>query len=191
MITGLELTLVLRAALAALLGFVIGWERNVLGAPVRARATALTATTAAMLVALTEAFYPDEIARVVAGVVTGIGFLGAGAILHSSTGELSGHTTAASLWAMSAIGMAVGSGHEVLGILLAFVLYIIIAISEWPLLTRLTQYWAQRPMKAADRQSFQKSPELLAKKSRGRFGRRPRWQSSTTTNGTQFRDWQP
>ncbi len=139
-----ELTIVLRAVIAAVLGFVIGWERQVLGAPVRARATALAATTAAMLVALTEAFYPDEIARVVTGVVTGIGFLGAGMILRSSNGEVSGHTTAASLWAMTAIGMAVGSGHELLGILLALVLYIIIAISEWPLLIQLRQYWAQK-----------------------------------------------
>jgi putative Mg2+ transporter-C (MgtC) family protein len=158
MITEVELIIVLRAGLAALLGFIIGWERNVFGVPVRARAVALAAATAAILVALTQAFYPDETPRIVAGVVTGIGFLGAGAILHTSSGEVSGHTTAASLWAMSAIGMAVGSGHEVLGILLAFVLYTIIAISEWPLLTRLTQYWAQRQMKAAGRQPYQTSP---------------------------------
>ncbi len=139
-----ELIIVLRAAIAAVLGFVIGWERKALGAPVRARATALAATTAATLVALTEAFYPDETARVVAGAVTGIGFLGAGMILRSSTGEVSGHTTAASLWAMTAIGMAVGSGHELLGILLAFVLYTIIAISEWPLLNRLRQVWSKK-----------------------------------------------
>lgn len=144
MMTGVEWTIVLRAGLAALLGFGIGWERKALGAPIRARATALAAATAAILVALTEMYYPDETPRIVAGVVTGIGFLGAGAILRSSSGEVSGHTTAASLWAMSGIGMAVGSGHEVLGILLAFVLYTIIAISEWPLLTRMAQYWAQK-----------------------------------------------
>ncbi len=139
-----ELTIVLRAMLAAVLGFLIGWERKVLGAPVKARATALAAATAATLVALTEAFYPDDMTRVVAGIVTGIGFLGAGAILRSSTGEVSGHTTAASLWAMTAIGMAVGSGHELLGILLAFVLYTTIAISEWPILIKLRQYWARK-----------------------------------------------
>jgi putative Mg2+ transporter-C (MgtC) family protein len=142
--TSMEWTIFLRAGLAALLGFGIGWERKVLGAPVGARATALAAATAAMLVALTEMYYPDETPRLLAGVVTGIGFLGAGAILRSSSGEVSGHTTAASLWAMSGIGMAVGSGHEVLGILLAFVLYTINAISQWPLLTRTTQYWAQK-----------------------------------------------
>lgn len=150
--TEVEWIIVLRAGLAALLGFGIGWERKVLGAPIRARATALAAATAAMLVALTQMYYPEETPRIVAGVVTGIGFLGAGAILRSSTGELRGHTTAASLWAMSGIGMAVGSGHELLGVLLACVLYTIIAISEWPLLTRITQYWAQKQAGAAGNQ---------------------------------------
>jgi len=162
MITEVELTIVLRAGLAALLGFVIGWERNVLGAPVRARAVSLAAATAATLVALTQMYYPDEIARVVAGVVTGIGFLGAGAILRSSTGEVRGHTTAAGLWAMSAIGMAVGSGHELLGILLAVVLYTIIAISEWPLLTRLTQYRKQKQVEAAGSRPSQPPSESEA-----------------------------
>jgi putative Mg2+ transporter-C (MgtC) family protein len=148
--TGEEWTIVLRAGLAALLGFGIGWERKILGAPVRARAIALAAATAAMLVALTEMYYPDETPRIVAGVVTGIGFLGAGAILRSSNGEVSGHTTAATLWSMSGIGMAVGSGHEVLGILLAFVLYTINAISDWPLLTRTTRYWAHKQAAAGN-----------------------------------------
>jgi putative Mg2+ transporter-C (MgtC) family protein len=162
MITEVELTIVLRAMLAALLGFVIGWERKVFGEPVRARAVALAAATAATLVALTESFYPDETARVVAGVVTGIGFLGAGAILRSSTGEVRGHTMAASLWAMSAIGMAVGAGHELLGILLAVVLYCIIAISEWPLLTRLKQYQPQKQAGAARSRPYQPPPESEA-----------------------------
>lgn len=162
MITEMELTILLRAVIAALLGFLIGWERTVLGAPVRARATALAATTSAILIAMTEAYYPEEVARVVAGVVTGIGFLGAGAILRANNGEVRGHTTAASLWAMSAIGMAVGSGRELLGILLALVLYTTIAISEWPLLTRLNQYWVQRQTKAAGCQPCQAPPESQA-----------------------------
>src|SRR5512142_2276032 len=143
MITEVELIIVLRVVIAALLGYLIGWERKVLGEQMRARAVALAAATAATLVALTDMYYPEDMARVVAGVVTGIGFLGAGAILRSQSGEVRGHTTAASLWAMSAIGMAVGSGHELLGILLAFVLYTIIAISEWPLLSKLRQYRKQ------------------------------------------------
>jgi putative Mg2+ transporter-C (MgtC) family protein len=149
MITGVELTIVLRAALAALLGFIIGREREVIESTNRARAVALAAMTAAALVALTEASYPDETARVVAGVVTGIGFLGAGAIMRSSTGEVQGLTTAASMWAMSAIGMAVGAGHELLGVLLALVIYVTAAITKWPVMTRLLQLRAQREAKAA------------------------------------------
>jgi hypothetical protein len=53
---------------------------------------------------------------------------------------------------MSGIGMAVGSGHEVLGILLALVLYTINAVSDWPLLTRTTRYWAEKQAAAASNQ---------------------------------------
>jgi len=159
MITGVELTIVLRAALAALLGFIIGREREVIESTNRARAVALAAMTAAALVALTEAFYPDETARVVAGVVTGIGFLGAGAIMRSSIGEVQGLATAASMWAMSAIGMAVGAGHELLGVLLALVVYVTAAITKWPVLTRLRQLREQRQAKVARSQTRQASPE--------------------------------
>jgi putative Mg2+ transporter-C (MgtC) family protein len=158
MITEVELTIVLRAVIAALLGFVIGREREVLEVTHRARTVALAAMTAASLVALTEAYYPDETARVVAGVVTGIGFLGAGTILKSSTGDVQGLTTAASLWAMSAIGLAVGSGHVLLGVLLTLVIYATIAISEWPALIRLRQVQIQRQAEAASGLSRQPPP---------------------------------
>jgi uncharacterized membrane protein YhiD involved in acid resistance len=75
--------------------------------------------------------------------------------MHSSTGEVRGHTTAASLWAMSAIGMSVGSGHELLGVLLALVLNSIITISEWQLLTRLAQIRTQKQSEAALSRSYQ------------------------------------
>ena len=127
--TGVELTIVLHAALAGVLGFAIGWERTLLGEPIQARTVAVAAMTAATLVALTEMLYPEETARVLAGIVTGIGFLGAGTILRSPSGEVTGLTTAASLWAMSAIGMAVGSGHELLGVLLTLVIAVIRASS--------------------------------------------------------------
>ena len=144
-----ELIILLRATLAASLGYLIGWERKVVGAPIRSRMVALAAMAAASLVALTEVYYPDETARVVAGVVTGIGFLGAGAIVRSPSGEVTGLTTAASLWAMSAIGMAVGSGNELLGVGLTLVVYAIIGISEWPVLKWLAQRRVQKEAEAA------------------------------------------
>ena len=159
-----EVIILLRAALAALLGYLIGWERKVIGAPIRSRMVALAAMTAASLVALTEAYYPDETARVVAGVVTGIGFLGAGAILRSPSGEVTGLTTAASLWAMSAVGMAVGSGNELLGVGLTLVVYAIIGISDWPLLTQLARYRAQKEAEAAGSEPCQPLPQGEASK---------------------------
>lgn len=118
--------------------------------------------TAASLVALTEMCCPDKTARVVAGAITGIGFLGAGVILRSSTPEVHGLTTAASLGARSVIGMAVGSGHELLGVLLAPVIYVTMAISEWPVLTRLAQVGARRQAKAAGSQPCPPPPESEA-----------------------------
>jgi putative Mg2+ transporter-C (MgtC) family protein len=159
MLTEVDLTILMRAALAAVLGSVIGWERRESGAPIRVRFMGLAAMTAAALVALTNGLYPDETARVVAGIVTGIGFLGAGAILRSASGEVRGLTTAASLWAMSAIGMAVGAGHELLGILLTLVAYVVIACSEWPLLTRLMQRRARQQAQAAGSQPCETPPE--------------------------------
>jgi putative Mg2+ transporter-C (MgtC) family protein len=142
--THAELEVVLRAALAALLGLVIGWERTLVGAPTRARTFALAAATAAALIGMTETLYPEETARVVAGIVTGIGFLGAGAILRSPTGEVSGLTTAAGLWSMTAVGMAMGSGHVLLGVLLAFVIYVTMAISDWPVFALVMRVGTRR-----------------------------------------------
>ncbi|MBI5839196.1 MAG: MgtC/SapB family protein [Chloroflexi bacterium] len=145
MLTELELTILMRAALAALLGLLIGWERKAAGAPIRARTIALAAMTVAVLTALIENLLPDEIARLTAGIMTAIGFLGAGVILRSNTGEVRGHTTAACLWAMSAIGIVIGSGHEVLGILLTLLIYTVIAWDEWPLVSRLRRQREQQP----------------------------------------------
>jgi putative Mg2+ transporter-C (MgtC) family protein len=54
---------------------------------------------------------PSDMSRVAAGVVAGIGFIGAGAIIHRGSGDIvAGLTTAATIWAVAAIGMAAGSG---------------------------------------------------------------------------------
>jgi len=148
--TDVELTIVVRALLAGGLGVLIGWGRTLLGEPIQARTVAVAATTAAALVALTDMLYPEETARVVAGIITGIGFLGAGTILRSATGEVHGLTTAASLWAVSAIGMAVGSGHEWLGAALTLVLISIMTFSEWPVMTRLFRYLKRKLSREED-----------------------------------------
>ena len=133
----IDLIIVGRAALAALLGLLVGWERQVAGSEIKARTIALAALTAASLTALGHEIFAAGADRIVQGIVTGIGFLGAGVIIHGSSGEVRGLTTAASMWAMTGVGVAIGSGHAMLGVLLGLVVYIIIAVGEWPLLMLL------------------------------------------------------
>ena len=133
----IDLIIVGRAALAALLGLLIGWERQVAGSEIKARTIALAALTAASLTALGHEIFAAGADRIVQGIVTGIGFLGAGVIIHGSSGEVRGLTTAASMWAMTGVGVAIGSGHAMLGMLLGLLVYIIIAVAEWPVLTLL------------------------------------------------------
>jgi putative Mg2+ transporter-C (MgtC) family protein len=142
--TEVYLTVFVRSLLAGLFGFLIGWERVVTGSPVRARIIALAALNAAAITAMSMEMFEAETARILAGLVTGIGFLGAGVIMRSPSGEESGLTTAASIWAMSAIGIAVGSGHILLGFMLTFLVYITIAWNEWPLVTRLQKRRAEK-----------------------------------------------
>jgi uncharacterized membrane protein YhiD involved in acid resistance len=63
---------------------------------------------------------------------------------------------------MSAIGMAVGSGHELLGVLMTLVIYVTMAISDWPVVTRLARYRALKHAEAAGSQPCQPLPESEA-----------------------------
>jgi putative Mg2+ transporter-C (MgtC) family protein len=140
MLTQLELLMLGRVALAALLGLAIGWERRAAGSSIKARTVALTALTAAVLTALGLELFVTGTDRIVQGLVTGIGFIGAGVIIHGADGEIRGLTTAASMWAVTGVGIAVGSGHALFGVLLALLIYLLVAWGQWPALTR----WRQR-----------------------------------------------
>jgi putative Mg2+ transporter-C (MgtC) family protein len=101
----------LRILLAAALGAVVGYERRRADKPVGLRTLVLISTGAALFtVASVYAFGDGDPTRVAAGVVAGIGFLGAGAILRRRTGGIEGITTASVIWVVAAIGLAVGAG---------------------------------------------------------------------------------
>lgn len=115
---------------AMLLGFVVGYERSYHGRAAGMRTYGLVCMASAALVVI--AGYPDfwfgsralvpvalDPSRTIQGVVTGIGFLGAGVIMKDGF-SISGLTTAASLWASSAIGILVGVGFYAAAISLAF-----------------------------------------------------------------------
>jgi putative Mg2+ transporter-C (MgtC) family protein len=86
MLTQSDLVILARAVLAAGLGFLIGWERQVTGSPIKARTIGLAALTAASLTALGHEIFATGTDRVVQGIITGIGFLGAGVIMRGASG---------------------------------------------------------------------------------------------------------
>jgi putative Mg2+ transporter-C (MgtC) family protein len=121
LVTALRLGSIGRLVLAALLGGAIGIERELKAKPAGLRTTMLICMGAAIFTELSilmshlalgnESLRSDP-ARLAAQIIPGIGFIGAGAILHGR-GRVTGITTAATLWVVTAIGIAVGSGAYV------------------------------------------------------------------------------
>jgi putative Mg2+ transporter-C (MgtC) family protein len=142
----LQAELSARLLIAAALGAVIGAEREIHEHPAGMRTHLLVAFGCALFTVISIYGFlggpagtaPVDPSRVAAQIVTGIGFLGAGAILKYGT-SIRGLTTAASLWATAAIGLGVGAGQWLLGIVGAA----IVLLSLWPL-HRLTEFLRMR-----------------------------------------------
>ena len=100
----------MRLFIAAVFGAAVGYERRSSDKPAGLRTLSMVAVGAALFTVIsTFGFETADQSRVAAQIVTGVGFLGAGTILRSGN-SISGLTTAATIWAIAAIGMAVGSG---------------------------------------------------------------------------------
>jgi putative Mg2+ transporter-C (MgtC) family protein len=118
----------LRLVTAVVLGGLLGYERESRGASAGLRTHMLVALGSALFTAAPQLSGAriEEMSRVIQGVVAGIGFLGAGAIIKLSDGrQIRGLTTAASIWLTAAIGVAAGMGRittAVLSALLALVI---------------------------------------------------------------------
>ncbi len=117
-----EWELLLRVAGAALLAGLIGWDRAVANKPAGIRTHMLVGMGAALftgasILILGDAFEDvrGDAVRIPAAIVTGVGFLGAGAILRSGE-RIRGLTTAAGIWVTAAIGLLVGSGYWIIAI---------------------------------------------------------------------------
>jgi len=114
--------IVLRLALAAALGGVLGYERERQGKAAGVRTHMLVALGAALFVLVPQqAGVSDaDMTRVIQGVVAGIGFLGAGSIIKGNDDDtVKGLTTAAGIWLTAAIGIACGLGREATAVLSA------------------------------------------------------------------------
>jgi putative Mg2+ transporter-C (MgtC) family protein len=109
---------VLKVVLAGVLGYVVGAERQLIAhREAGSRTFSLVAMSSALVTALAfDAFGTDSAARIIANIMVGVGFLGGGKILKDP-GHIRGLTTAAGMWAIAAVGMAIGSGRFGLGVL--------------------------------------------------------------------------
>lgn len=125
----LELQLFLRILLAAVIGFLIGLERRITGHPAGERTCALAALGACLYTVMSITIAGADPTRIAANVVVGLGFLGAGMILQHPDGAIQGLTTAAGVWTVGAIGVAIGTGAYLIGIGSAG-LVLLILISE-------------------------------------------------------------
>lgn len=112
----LELTLVGRMALAGVLGLIAGAEREFRGKDAGTRTFGLMAIGTAGITGLGVELFPVSAEKVIAGVVTGLGFLGAGVIWRAH-GQARGLTTAAALWAVAGVGVLIGAGLYLAGVL--------------------------------------------------------------------------
>jgi putative Mg2+ transporter-C (MgtC) family protein len=99
---------------AVLCGFTIGFERRMNYSPAGFKTQILVCTGAMLFTVMPTIAGPlmmAETPRVIAQIVTGVGFLGAGTIIHNNSRSVSGLTTAAWIWFTAAIGIFVGLGH--------------------------------------------------------------------------------
>ena len=120
-------------ALAFALSFVIGFERELRGAPAGDRTFALVGTGAAAVTVVAANNSPQAIA----GVLTGIGFIGAGLVFRGGQGMLKGITSAATIFAVTAIGIVAGYGHEWLAVGVTALVLVDLELRHIPLLRYL------------------------------------------------------
>lgn len=111
-----------RLSLAALLGGIVGVEREFTGHPAGLRTNILIATSSCLFTLLSIHAFPltgasQDTARVAAQIVTGVGFLGAGAVIQTKR-AVHGLTTAATIWMVAALGMAVATEYWTIAIIM-------------------------------------------------------------------------
>ncbi|MEO8608950.1 MAG: MgtC/SapB family protein [Chloroflexota bacterium] len=135
----LQAEILVQLILAALLGMVIGLDREYRNQPAGLRTHMLVGLGSCLFTVLSiYAFPSSDPSRIAAQVVVGIGFLGAGTIINRD-GQTHHLTTAASIWATAAVGMAVGTGAWFLGLGAALLIWIILAVvRRWSKTNRIS-----------------------------------------------------
>jgi putative Mg2+ transporter-C (MgtC) family protein len=125
-----ELELFAKVLIAGLLGFIVGLERELMGSPAGDRTFSLVSIGSALFTALSFDVFGapsgNDPGWVAANILTGVGFLGGGMILKEG-GTVRGLTTAAGIWAVAAVGMAVGTERYLLAVLTTLLIMVVFA----------------------------------------------------------------
>src|SRR5712691_8883912 len=125
---------IIRLVAAALLGALVGIQRESTRKPAGLRTHMMVslATAAFVISSSSVGMSSDGLSRVIQGIVTGIGFIGAGSILKlGEQHEIRGLTTAASVWMTAAIGVTVGLGNLGIGLMITILALIILALEKF------------------------------------------------------------
>ncbi len=124
-----QVEVAVRLALATLFGAAIGYERETAGKPAGMRTLALIGLGAAIFTVASALGFAGSTdpSRIAAQIVTGVGFIGAGAILREGV-TVQGITTAASIWVVAAIGLATGSGMYILAVVSTALAWVVLRL---------------------------------------------------------------
>ena len=133
----LEAEIITKMIVAAILGLLVGLERELHNKPAGIRTHALVCMGSALFTIVSIYFTgTQDPSRIAAGVVIGIGFLGAGLIFHAKD-KVRGLTTGAELWTLAGIGIAVGIGFYILAFAATIIVLTVLVIGrffeEWAL----------------------------------------------------------
>jgi putative Mg2+ transporter-C (MgtC) family protein len=121
-----EATVIVRVLLGTALGFVLGFERGLRGSPAGDRTFSLIGAAAAAVTAVSYQHSPQT----VAGIITGIGFIGGGVVFHGEDSLIRGITTAAAVFVMAAIGILVGTGDALAAIVLTLLVLLVLEVGH-------------------------------------------------------------
>jgi len=120
-----------RLIVSAVLAGIIGFEREKVHKPAGLRTHVLVAVGATLITLVSiDAITGGDPTRIAAGIVTGIGFLGAGTIFRDKN-HVRGLTTAASIWAVSGVGIAVGAGYFFASLVATGIMFVTLTISKF------------------------------------------------------------
>ncbi len=128
----METIIIVKVAIAALLGAAVGFERELARKVAGIRTHSLVCLASALFTSISVDAFRDYVgtmgydpSRIISNIVVGIGFIGAGAILRHGS-KVEGTTTAASLWAIAAIGVTVGVGLFKEAVIITAIIYVVL-----------------------------------------------------------------